>query len=178
MKDIPEEERAAFFPKYVSSYYKHGDLSSREFSQLEQVVGDTSRKPTTETMTPEELQSIIDFVPAAKCEIVFIESPSFLSLNRKQAAKAFFDPQVREAWGGQLVSCVYCENSIWNAIYAAWNLEKEDKASEIKFKPIPNANHFVRRLFFSSSIRFISLKHYIFSHNSGCGLIRINSCQL
>jgi pimeloyl-ACP methyl ester carboxylesterase len=160
MKDIPEEERAAFFPKFVSSYYKHGDLSSREFSQLEQVVGDASRKPTTETMTPEELQSIMDFGPAAQCEIVFIGSPSFLSLNHKQAAKAFFDPQIREAWGGQLVSCVYCENSLWNPLYGAWNLEKEAKASEINFKLVPNANHF---LMWAEPNKFLSIMKECFS---------------
>ena len=144
MKDIPEKDRAAFFLKWVSSYYKHGDLSSRDFSQLKQLEGDASRKPTAETISPEELITIIDFGPAAKFEMVFIESQSLLPIYLKQMTEALFDPHIREAWGGHLVSFVYCEDSIWNAHYAAWNIEKEVKASEIKFKSIPAANHFVR----------------------------------
>ena len=71
-----------------------------------------------------------------------------------------FDPQVREDWGGHPVWFVYCEASFWQALYAFWNVEKEDKASEIKFKPVPGANHFVRRSF-SPSISFkITLKPY------------------
>jgi hypothetical protein len=58
-----------------------------------------------------------------------------------------FDPQIREDWGGYPVWFVYCEASIWLAIYAAWKLKKEDKNSEINFKPIPGANHFVRRFY-------------------------------
>ena len=142
MKDIPEEDRAAFFPKWVSSYYKHGDTSTRDFSQLEQLQGDTSRKPTTETISPEEIKTIIDFGPGVKYEMVFIES-SFIPINHKLTMKALFDPRIREAWGDRHVSCVYCEDSIWMVHYAAWNLEKEVKASEVKFKLVPGANHFV-----------------------------------
>ena len=154
MKDIPEEERGTFFVKWVSSYYKHGDLSTRDFSQLQQLEGDPSRKPTADTMSLEELQSIMDFGPAVKYEMVFIDSKSFSSAFLKQTKKALFDPQIREAWGEHPVSFVYCEDSIWNVHYAAWNLEKfeEFKASEINVRSIPRANHFVSP-FFSPSIR-------------------------
>ena len=144
MKDIPEEKRATMFLKWVSSYFKHGDLSSRDFSQLKQLEDDTSRKPTVETISPEELQTVVDFGPSVKYELAFLGSQSFLSINHKQTTKALFDSEIREAWGQHLISCVYCEDSIWNVHYTAWNLEKEDKGSEINFIPIPGANHFVR----------------------------------
>jgi hypothetical protein len=146
LKDIPDEALGPAFAKWVSSYYKHGDLSSRDFSQLEQREGDTSKKPTTDTMSLEELLNITDFGPV-KSETVLLESERFLTIYVKQTTKALFDPQIREDWGKHPVWFVYCEASIWNVHYTAWNLEEMDKASEIKFKPVPGANHFVRRFF-------------------------------
>ena len=143
LKDLPEETRGAAFAKWVSSYYKHGDLSSRDVSQLNQREGDTSKKPTTDTIPLEELLAITDSAPGVKCETFLTESGDFSSVLMNQTMKALFDPQVREGWGEHPVWFVYCEASIWNAHYAAWNLEKEDKASEINFKLIPGANHFV-----------------------------------
>jgi len=144
-QDIPEEARGPAFAKWVSSYYIHGDLSSRDLSQLNQREGDTSKKPTTETIPIDELLTITDFGPAAKCEAFIVDSHQFISAFINQTTKALFDPQIREDWGEHPVSFVYCEASFWLAIYAAWNVEKMNKASEIKInvKPIPDANHFI-----------------------------------
>ena len=144
LNDVPQEARGIAFAKWVSSYYKHGDLSTRDFSQLEQREGDPSKKPTTDTIPLEEFLTIADFGAIAN-ETVFIESEQLLSIYTKQTTKALFDPQIRDVWGEHSVWFVYCEASIWLAIYAAWNLEKMNKTSEINFKPIPGANHFVGR---------------------------------
>ena len=145
LKDMPKEARASAFAKWVSSYYKHGDLSSRDFFQLDQHEGDPSKKPTTETIPLEELLTITDSGPGAKCDTFIIESEHFLSVFIKQTTKALFDPQIREDWGEHPVWFVYGEASIWNVHYATWNLEKMVKTSEISFKLVPGANHFVRR---------------------------------
>ena len=144
LKDIPEEARGPAFAKWVSSYFKHGDLSSRDFSQLEQLEGDPSKKPTTDTIPLEELLTITDFGPLAKCETVLIESEHLLSIYVKQTMKALFDPQIRKDWGEHPVWFVYCEATIWNVHYTAWKLEEKVKSSEVNFKVIPDANHFVR----------------------------------
>jgi hypothetical protein len=146
--DIPEEARGPVFAKWVSSYYKHGDLSSRDFFQLNQREGDASKKPTTDTIPLEELLTITDPGPAAKSEKSIVDSLQVLSAFMDQMTKALFDLQIREDWGGHPVWFVYCEATAWNVHYAAWNLEKKDKASEIKFKLIPGANHFVCQIFF------------------------------
>ena len=147
--DIPEEARGPAFAKWVSSYYKHGDLSSRDFSKLNQREADSSKKPTTDTIPLEELFTLTDFGPAAKYETFIIDSQQFSSHFMKRTTKALFDPQIREDWGEHPVWFVYCEASFWQAVYAPWCLEKEDKTSEINFKPIPGANHFVRRFLLS-----------------------------
>jgi len=140
--DIPEEARGPAFAKWVSSYYKHGDLSSRDFSQLKQRERDSSKKPTTDTIPLEELLSITDFGPAVTYETFMVDSEQFSSSFKKWTMEALFDPQIREDWGEHPVWFVNCEASFWHAIYASWCLEKEDKNSEIKFKSIPGANHF------------------------------------
>ena len=145
--DIPEGAHGPAFAKWVSSYYKHGDLSSRDFSQLKLRAreSDTSKKPTTDTIPLEELLAITDFGPSAKYEEFFINSGHFFSATIEQTTKALFDPQIREDWGGHPVWFVYCEASVWSVHHAVWNMEKKDKDSEIKFKNVPGANHFVCR---------------------------------
>ena len=137
---LPSESQAVII-------YKHDDISSQDLSQLNQRESDTSKKPTTDTIPLEELLTITDFGPAAKCETFIIESLQFLSIFKNQTTKALFDPKTRESWGEHPVWFVYFEASFWLAIYAAWNLKEEDKTSEINFKSIPDANHFVRLLF-------------------------------
>ena len=144
--DIPKNAFSPAFAKWVSSYFKHGDLSSRDFSQLTG-ESDTSKKPTTDTIPLEEFLTIIDFGPSAKCETFIINSKHFLSALAKQTTKALFDPDIREDWGGHPVWFVYCEASVWNVHYGVWNLEKQEKASEINFKSVPGANHFVSRFY-------------------------------
>ena len=148
MKDMPKEARGRAFSKWLSNYYKHGDLSSRDFSQLEQREGDPSKKPTTDTIPLEELLTIADSRPGVKCETFLVKSKHFLPVYTKQTTKALFDPEIREDWGEHPVWFVYCEASFWNVHYAAWNLEKNVKASEINFKLVSGANHFVRHSLF------------------------------
>ena len=148
LKDVPKEARASAFAKWVSSYYIHGDLNSRDFSQLNQHEGDPSKKPTTDTIPLEELLTITDSGPGVKCETFLIESGHFLSIYIKQTMKALFDPQIREDWGEHPVWFVYGEASLWDVHYTAWNLEEKVKASEINFKLVSGANHFVRSFFF------------------------------
>ena len=141
--DIAEEARGPAFAKWVSSYFDHGDLNSRDFSQLKQREAGTSKKPTTDTISLEELSTITDLVPGVKCDTFIIISPTFSTVLAAQTTKALFDPQIRKDWGGNPVSFVYGEASTWNIQYAAWNLEKHVEASAINFKAIPGANHFV-----------------------------------
>ena len=80
--DILEEAHGPAFAKWVSSYYKHSDICSQDLSQLNQCEGNTSNKPTTDTIPLEEL--LTDFGPAAKWETFIIESLQFLSIFKNQ----------------------------------------------------------------------------------------------
>ena len=128
---------------------------------MNQREGDTSKKPTTDTIPLEELLTLTDFGPGPKCETFLVDSQQFLSPFINQTTKALFDPQIREDWGGHSVCFVYCEASFWQAQYAPWNLEKMVKSSEVIFKPIPGANHFVRPFFVHLFFQTI-LKRFFF----------------
>ena len=145
--DIPQEARGPPFVKWISSYFKHGDLSSRDFYQLAQREVDTSKTPTIETIPQEELLTITDFVPGIHAETGILSEIEFSSILDKQTMKALLDPQVREDWGGHPVWLLYGEATAWNILHGAWELEKKFKASDVNFKSIPGANHFVRRFF-------------------------------
>jgi hypothetical protein len=127
---------------------------------MKQREADTSKKPTCDNIPLEELLTIADIGPGAKCETFLIESLQFLTVFINQTMKALFDPQIREDWGEHPVWFVYCEASIWNVLYAAWSLKKIAKNSEINFKPVPGANHFVRLFCFSPSIR-LSNRYFV-----------------
>jgi hypothetical protein len=179
--DIPEDARGPAFAKWVSSYYKHGDISSQDLSQLNQREGDASKKPTTDTIPLEELLTITDFGPAAKYETFIVESQQFLTVFMNQTTKALFDPQIRDVWGEHPVWFVYFEASIWLAIYAAWKLKEEDKNSEINFISIPGANHFVRRFFLLVHlfVQHTLKRYFIIIVNVGrTGAVRVIAYQL
>ena len=111
---------------------------------------DTSKTPTIETISQEELLTITDFIPGTHAETGILSEIEFSSVLDKQMMKALHDPQVREDWGGHPVWLVYGEATAWNILYGAWELEK--RVSDVNFKSIPGANHFVCRFFLSVNL--------------------------
>lgn len=148
--DLLPEARGPAFAKWVSSYYIHGDLSTRDLDELNYRTGDPSRKPSIENMTTEELYAITDFAAGNKGETIIIEPP-FQKVLTKMRHKALFDLEVRSAWGGAKVWHLYGLSSTWNIFLSVWTLEKEDKEFQhihnvqpyINFKTTEGANHFV-----------------------------------
>ena len=143
------------FAKIVSAYYKHGNLDSKDYSQLAQVE-DPSKIPTSETMTPEELLSIIDFAPSFKCDIPLL-LPTFSLALSNQMSKALVDPQVREDWGGVPVWHIVGEHVMAIIQSAPWLLEAMIGSKDINFKLIKDANHFVSFFFLKKLVS--SLHH-------------------
>lgn len=98
-------------------------------------------------MTQEELLSIID--PAAG------QSPGDSAWAKKeptailleQTRRALFDKEVRSEWSGTKFWVMYGGSTAWLCIWPVWYLEKEDTSSQLHFKEMPDANHFVSRAF-------------------------------
>ncbi|KAG6860866.1 hypothetical protein C0995_006546 [Termitomyces sp. Mi166 len=139
---LSPEQKAVAFSKWISSYYQHGDLSSRDISELRlSLCGyDLLRQPTTQTMTPAELGSSASFTANTKYDTLLIV-PDFFPVLKTQTDALLFDSQVREAWGKPNFWCLYGEASVWTCIYGSWYLERG--WNPISFKSLRGANHFV-----------------------------------
>ncbi|KAJ7165654.1 Alpha/Beta hydrolase protein [Mycena crocata] len=142
---IEPEARGAAFAKWVSSYFIHGDLSTRSLEHLTYDNTDPLRVATIERLKPEELLAMTDFTPADKYDSI-VGLPPFAGLVLRQTKKALFDPVVRGAWGATRFWNVYGNAEPWNVIYAAWFLEDQSSEAEtpaINFKVIEGSNHFL-----------------------------------
>jgi pimeloyl-ACP methyl ester carboxylesterase len=137
---VSQEEFIATFPKFVGTHYKHVNLDSKDPSQLDQ-IGDPSRKPTNETMSPEELSSTIDFTPSFKSEVPFLsKSPLVLS---NQRTKSLVDSTVRDAWEGIPVWHLVGDSNPGRIQTSPWLLEDTVGSDNVNFELIKNANHFL-----------------------------------
>lgn len=148
-EEIPLGERQAAFGKWVSSYFEHSAeaLSSRDATLLNQ-RNPSSRTPTLENMTHEELLSIRDIRVGPKCDTIMTETP-FQEVHQQNLHQALFesDPNVGE-WGIQNIWHIYGDKSLWNIIYSVWGLEERDLYNRrILFQGIEGANHLVNILF-------------------------------
>ncbi|KAF8898011.1 hypothetical protein CPB84DRAFT_1681629 [Gymnopilus junonius] len=120
---LPPEARGPTFGVWVSSYFKHGNLSSHNFDQLNQRDPDPSRQATILKMTPEEIAANTDFAPGPKYDTVLC-SPSFAGVHWDQTNKALFDPECREQWGGLDVVHMYGDSNSWIILNGLWSLER------------------------------------------------------
>lgn len=138
---LPPEARGPAFGKWCASYFKHGDVSSNDFGELNQRNPDESQKSTIDQMTTEEILSVADFVPGPKCETIWV-SPVFVNVLANQT-KVLFDPQVRKDWKGVTVWHIYGDMNSWIVLYAVQKFKQWAKPGEINFKVVERANHFV-----------------------------------
>ena len=142
---MPAEVRMAFFSHWITSYFKHGDLSSRDPKEISYVVPATSRAPTIYSMTEEEIKRSI-YEPSA-----FGSDMAFMIFSGPQIAatykKAVFDEDLR-ALVPKLKFTVFSGDATASfSIPSQWEIEDDDKAAGggfINIKWIPGFNHLVR----------------------------------
>ncbi|KAG6889207.1 hypothetical protein C0995_002667 [Termitomyces sp. Mi166 len=138
---LSPRQKALEFSEWVSAYYQHGDLSLRDISELQLSQGGhlLSKQPTTQTMTPAELESTASLTADLKYDTLLI-APDFRPVLEAQTNALLFNSQVQQAWGKPDVWCLYGEASVWPCIYGSWYLEQ--RSNEIFFKILNGANHF------------------------------------
>ncbi|KIJ55931.1 hypothetical protein M422DRAFT_23445 [Sphaerobolus stellatus SS14] len=143
---LPAEERGKVFGVWVASYWKHGDLSTHDFNQLEQRKADPSKAASTSNMTLEQLLQATDFAPGDRCDTLVV-APEFKEVLEKQT-KILLDPDLRALLNRAKFTYLFCDNSPWNIIYGAWVMENRVKEANntqthIDFKVMKGANHFL-----------------------------------
>ncbi|OSD07671.1 hypothetical protein PYCCODRAFT_1448944 [Trametes coccinea BRFM310] len=142
---IPAEFRGPLHSQWVSSYFKHGDLSTRDFRVISWVLPVTSRAPTIFNI-PEERLKVIDYAPpAAGSDLLMM-----LHLNNQMNAsykKACFDQDIRQLLPAMKITAFAGDSANSLTYPAYWAMEDDNKAyggGMINFKGyIKGINHFV-----------------------------------
>ncbi|KAL5513085.1 hypothetical protein ACEPAH_3483 [Sanghuangporus vaninii] len=147
---LPEEERARRFNIWVSSYFSHKSLTSRNIADLQKVADDdpSIRKSTYEALTSEELKETTYAPPSTSSELAFRSGSQATFTERTR--RALFDDKLAKYWPRAGVDVVWGEKSIWNVVGATWELQRaREKANEegivgrpLRFFMLPGANHF------------------------------------
>ncbi|KAJ6544121.1 hypothetical protein B0H19DRAFT_1380459 [Mycena capillaripes] len=144
--DLAPEARGPAFGKWVTSYFTHGELSSRDPDQLNYRTPDPSKKPTFDEMPLGELLNLVDFSVGTKCDTIIMEPP-FASALSAVVSRTLFNPEIRAAWRETRIAYMYGEENPWNVHYAVWKVEERVKEANgqapINFQPIAGANHFL-----------------------------------
>ncbi|CAK5266495.1 unnamed protein product [Mycena citricolor] len=141
---IPANELGTFFSRWVSSFFVHGDLSTRDACALTYDRTDPHRLPTTARIP---MNHLTDFAAGFKYDATLISS-SFSGVAAKLVDKTLFDVHVR----GELLKdtrffVLSSSADSWTTIYASWKLEERMLAEakpecSITFKMVEGANHF------------------------------------
>lgn len=145
---IPPADRGPTFVEWGSSYYVHGDVSTRNAAVLNARTLVPGSRSTVSSMSHEELMSVIDMAPADRSELFFLSNPDLLT---EQMHQAISEVETRALWPNAEVCCVYGDHEPWNVFYGAWEIEKSAKSrgAEVKFFVLPGTNHFERMLWYT-----------------------------
>jgi hypothetical protein len=129
----------------VTCYWEHGDLSTRDYRQLEQRNQYASKPATITTWTPEEIAASTDFTSGPRHDL-HIGSLEQVNVLHEHSFKGLFDPKKRAAWKNARFSYIYGDMNPWNVIYGVWTIEeklKDNPELHIDIKTIPGSNHMV-----------------------------------
>lgn len=158
---IPEDIRLPMFTQWITSYFHHGDLSTRNTSVLSYVLPATFHAPSIFNMTSSQMSSIVE-----EWQNNAIDSPFQTNFKRQNAAsyvRACYDPATKVLWPNMKIWEVVGDATCSFPLTGLFSLQNDNDARGggfINFNIIRNANHFVS----VSSDPFPShIETYIFS---------------
>lgn len=143
------EERHKMFGQWVSGYFEHGDVSTRDRKVLSWVVPSTKRIGTIYNMTKEEQEEMLCLGYEATLDMIFMTH--FGKQLGEVYRKTFFPGEVggREPRLFKDLKITYFLGGICPAFAfdAAWNLEKDvkeagSKGRRVDVRIVPETNHF------------------------------------
>ena len=144
-ESLPPPERGRIFGEWVSGYYSHRSMTSRNYEDLEFLTPDKVPPPTTTRMTLEEIMGMSCSTGAESDMRLQSIDPMILA---EQTRRALFDEDVAKAWPRVEVEHILCDRSPWVIIDALWWLESlqeqaDGKGRKVTFTRMSEANHFV-----------------------------------
>ncbi|KAI8973116.1 Alpha/Beta hydrolase protein [Trametes punicea] len=143
-QSIPEDLRDQFFMQWITSYFEHGDLSTRDLDVISYILPATSRTPTVFNIPKEQLAAMTYIPPASGSDMLFMLScTSQLNASYK---KACFDLNVRRLLPKMKVFAFAGDVTCPFSFPAFWAMEADNEAhggGMITFKMVKGINHFV-----------------------------------
>jgi hypothetical protein len=141
---IPADKHSAMFTSWITSYFDHGDLSTRDVSVLSYHVPSPFRRPTIYDMTADEIAETADQRP--------VELPGmFMSMAQANATyrKACYSADVKALVPSLKTTFFTGDRAASYSLAALWSMEDDNKAEggNLKFVVVPGANHFVSAFF-------------------------------
>lgn len=146
---LSKEERAERFNEWVSAYYTHASLTSRDINDLQLFPGSNSPRGTVARMSKEELKEVTCPEAVERSDAAIRGTkPEFFA---ERVRLALYDDRTAQYLPKCRFDVIYCEKTGWAMVDSAWAFQKlREKADEegIKGRPLkiymmPNANHFV-----------------------------------
>ncbi|KAK7060435.1 hypothetical protein VNI00_001200 [Paramarasmius palmivorus] len=140
---IPENTRLPVFKSWITSFFNHGDLSTRNVDVLEYVVPSTIQTPVIFDMTQSEQDSFIDPSNEDTFETPFVLN-SLPQLNAVYK-KAYFDKANKERFPRLKTTFITGDHTASFSIAALWVTEDDNKANggDANFVVVPGGNHFL-----------------------------------
>lgn len=149
--ELPPEQQLASFETWVSGYYSHPDVMSRDIKGLTQqlpVNVALGKPPTLSTMTPEDKMAVMDPAPVQGHEMFINSMPHDVYLR---GVNRMFEKHAGSVWPRCKVKMIWCEQTLGECVTGAWDLtdlydEKAKKGEVTRVMittSLPGANHFV-----------------------------------
>jgi len=140
---LTPEERGQAFGQWLSQYFPHKDVDKRDCHNFIYKITSPTKTPTFTGMPFEEFLTMVDFTAGVNGDSNFGDR-HFLPVNIIIRDRAFFDSKVRAAWGNIPFNVIYGEESPYNVLWAAWQLDEiaKQRGMPLATKGMPGSNHF------------------------------------
>lgn len=144
-------EKATKFNEWISGYYDHKSVTSRNTDDLQHLRDPKSPPATIDMLSPDEIAEITWYPAVARHEVAARTAQP--EVYRERIRRMICGEDVLQYFGRCRVDVVWCENSTWGNVNASWIFEQlveEADKQGIKRReyrntmiPGPKANHFV-----------------------------------
>ncbi|KAI0704536.1 hypothetical protein C8Q76DRAFT_779013 [Earliella scabrosa] len=138
---LPEDMRYPAFVPYITGYFKHGDLSTRDPDVISYHVPALFRCPSAYHMSQEEHDAAV-YLPGGPHDTLFFWMGE--ASIQETYKKACFDAKTRDRLPGMKIWVLCGDATSPHGIPAFWSMEDDNSANGggfLNFKWVPGANH-------------------------------------
>ncbi|KAI0759406.1 hypothetical protein BD413DRAFT_274853 [Trametes elegans] len=143
--NLPEKERVPALLPWLTVYFNHGDLSTRDTDVLSYYVPGLSRVPTIYNMSEQERARVVWTESSDKSEMLFMFF--FEPQINATYKRACYDRSVRDKFPLLKMWNIMAEHSSPHGIPSFWTMEQDNKehgGGFVDFKVVSGGNHLMQ----------------------------------